>query len=400
MKDGRDEEFVCAAPTVVTDPNPSRGPTSASSRYSLRSTTPSLSTKSFSGEEVRLIESEDFEYMIYLSKFLGREYAKDGNGEVPLKSRSSGKDTRDEGEFIPPQDNKGITIEVNELVEGVTASLTTEDDETIGFAYVDGADSSFCDMRNIDPVRPAKEVLKIPKEPSMMSGAIHGVLPPKELARVSGGVDDPVDDGSASGPNFDDRGDDQGVGNNDCLAETSELVGGFWIDKKFVPLYKKIWCQYGHIATRKVIRTSTVTLVALVADLLEAINMMTTVRCAELTPVMLALWDGQIADAESLQFNVAWLRAHFEEVKKKWEATTLLKASLDSHEQALRLAMDRHKALSTTLETLRAQVSATEDALTMLEAEIAQHNAKVEEGATAREKYLSFIQKTVLEDVV
>ncbi|KAI3855918.1 hypothetical protein MKX03_027462 [Papaver bracteatum] len=95
----------------------------------------------------------------------------------------------------------------------------------------------------------------------------------------------------------------------------------------FAALYKRILGKHGHLATRNIIKTSTLTLATLVAELLKSIAAMQTVKRDELSVALLGKWDRQIADAEALQFNVQWLRRHFENVKKSWEDESLLRNS-------------------------------------------------------------------------
>ncbi|KAI3995441.1 hypothetical protein MKX01_006663 [Papaver californicum] len=84
-------------------------------------------------------------------------------------------------------------------------------------------------------------------------------------------------------------------------------IGNFPVPASFEALYKKIWEKHGHLATHNIIKTSTLTLVTLAAELLKDKS----------SASLLGKVDRQIEDAEALQFNVQWLRRHFEKVKKK-----------------------------------------------------------------------------------
>ncbi|XP_026456058.1 E3 ubiquitin-protein ligase RGLG2-like [Papaver somniferum] len=104
-------------------------------------------------------------------------------------------------------------------------------------------------------------------------------------------------------------------------------IGNFPVPSSFEALYKKIWLKHGHLATRNIIKTSTLTLATIVAELLKSIAAMESVKRDKLSASLLGKWDRQIEDTEALQFNVQWLRRHFEMVKKSWEAASLLRNS-------------------------------------------------------------------------
>ncbi|KAI3981730.1 hypothetical protein MKX01_027715 [Papaver californicum] len=96
-------------------------------------------------------------------------------------------------------------------------------------------------------------------------------------------------------------------------------IGNFPVPASFEALYKKIWEKHGHLATHNIIKTSTLTLVTLVAELLKSITAMESLKRDKFSASLLGKVDRQIEDAEALQFNVQRLRRHFEKVKKIWE---------------------------------------------------------------------------------
>ncbi|KAI3924799.1 hypothetical protein MKW98_031050 [Papaver atlanticum] len=90
--------------------------------------------------------------------------------------------------------------------------------------------------------------------------------------------------------------------------EGFEYVENFKIPKVYADLYKKIFSKYGHMATTKVIRSNNDILLAAVTSLLKIARTMETARGADLSEALLESWEGDIKDAETLQFNVKWLR--------------------------------------------------------------------------------------------
>lgn len=118
-------------------------------------------------------------------------------------------------------------------------------------------------------------------------------------------------------------------------------IGNFPVPSSFEALYKKIWLKHGHLATRNIIKTSTLTLATLVAELLKSIAAMESVKRDKLSVSLLGKWDRQIEDAEALQFNVQWLRRHFEKVKKSWEAASLLRNSQLTREKEKAAAFEK-----------------------------------------------------------
>ncbi|MCL7051565.1 hypothetical protein MKW94_008084 [Papaver nudicaule] len=175
-------------------------------------------------------------------------------------------------------------------------------------------------------------------------------------------------------------------------------IGNFPVPARYEALYKKIWEKYGHLATRNVIKTSTRTLVTLVAELLKSVAAMETVKRGKLSASLLDKWDRQIEDAEALQFNVQWLRWHFEKVKIRWEADSLLKNSQLAREKEKAVALEKRSAAWAKLDALKAEFLEVEKEVEQATSEINQHDHAILEDALARELYASFLEKTFLED--
>ncbi|KAI3840413.1 hypothetical protein MKX03_037825 [Papaver bracteatum] len=127
------------------------------------------------------------------------------------------------------------------------------------------------------------------------------------------------------------------------------VVDNFKIPKEYEILYKKIYGKYGHIATKKVIKSSDTVLVACVSDLLRIISAMETKRGVELSEELLKEWEGFIKDAEALKFNVKWFREGFEQLKSQWMS--------DDDEQILDAMQAEYVGLCTRKDELETDLS-------------------------------------------
>ncbi|KAI3900144.1 hypothetical protein MKW92_018224, partial [Papaver armeniacum] len=117
--------------------------------------------------------------------------------------------------------------------------------------------------------------------------------------------------------------------------EEFEFVDNFKIPKEYAVLYKKIFHKYGHMATKKVIKSNDTVLVAFVTSLLKIISKMETVRGADLSELLLETWEGDIEDAENLGFNIKWLRKKFDEVKTNWKSSCGICKEVEIYEKEL-----------------------------------------------------------------
>ncbi|KAI3951054.1 hypothetical protein MKW92_031582 [Papaver armeniacum] len=107
---------------------------------------------------------------------------------------------------------------------------------------------------------------------------------------------------------------DQGVAVYD---ENHEIVGGFTVLRRQVSLYRKIWLKYGHIASTKVLpSTSYSSLVTVVTDIMNTVLDMYRCRYIDVSAELIGTWEGKIRLAEKLEFNVSWLRGRFNDVSK------------------------------------------------------------------------------------
>ncbi|KAI3946320.1 hypothetical protein MKW98_010444 [Papaver atlanticum] len=100
-------------------------------------------------------------------------------------------------------------------------------------------------------------------------------------------------------------------------------------------LYKKIHEKHGHMATRKVIKFNDDMLLTCETSLLKIISAMENVRGSELSKALLERWEGSINDAESLEFNVKWLREGFNVLKNYWRSSFGIDKEVQTNAHAL-----------------------------------------------------------------
>ncbi|KAI3877412.1 hypothetical protein MKX03_026469 [Papaver bracteatum] len=140
-----------------------------------------------------------------------------------------------------------------------------------------------------------------------------------------------------------------------------EDIGGFSIMKSHASLYRQIWLKYGHIASSHAPPSSYSVQVSLVTDIMTNIMDMCHCRLSEMSSSMVAKWENNIKMAETLHFNVKWLRERFDDVKKvfyefenkstvlleKTEALQAAEARLMYAENELKKARDNISFLET-----------------------------------------------------
>ncbi|KAI3838401.1 hypothetical protein MKX03_000645 [Papaver bracteatum] len=143
-----------------------------------------------------------------------------------------------------------------------------------------------------------------------------------------------------------------------------EDVGGFSILKTQAQIYMQIWLKYGHIPSTQVMPISSYpVLVMVVKDLMNSIIDMHQCRHVDLSSEMIEGWEEKIKMAETIKFNIGWLRERFESVKKRVGGMQEVKAELREHGQALRAAKSKMKTLEDELKKTEAQLIAAKDYL-------------------------------------
>ncbi|KAI3966387.1 hypothetical protein MKW92_046916 [Papaver armeniacum] len=154
------------------------------------------------------------------------------------------------------------------------------------------------------------------------------------------------------------------------------FVDNFKIPKEYEILYKKVHGKYGHIATKKVIKSSDTVLVACVSDLLRIISAMETKRGVELSEELLKEWEGIIKDAEALKFNVKWFREGFDRLKSQWMS--------DSDEQVLDAMQGEYVGLCTRKDELETDLSEVKIQMKKAEAKISSKREAIREKQTQK----------------
>ncbi|KAI3840416.1 hypothetical protein MKX03_037828 [Papaver bracteatum] len=154
------------------------------------------------------------------------------------------------------------------------------------------------------------------------------------------------------------------------------VVDNFKIPKEYEILYKKIHGKYGHIATKKVIKSSDTVLMACVSDLLRIISAMETKRGVELSEELLKEWEGIIKDAEALKFNVNWFREGFDRLKSQWMS--------DDDEQVLDAMQAEYVGLCTRKDELETDLSEVKIQIKKAAAKISSKREAIHEKQTQK----------------
>ncbi|KAI3902520.1 hypothetical protein MKW92_032684, partial [Papaver armeniacum] len=143
-----------------------------------------------------------------------------------------------------------------------------------------------------------------------------------------------------------------------------EDVGGFSILRTQAPIYMQIWLKYGHIPTNKVMPISSYDLLVMATkDLMNSIIDMHQCRYVDLSSEMIEDWEEKIKMAETIKFNIGWLRERFESVKKGVGGMQKAKTELQEHGQPLRAAKSKMKTIEGVLKKTEAQLIAAKDYL-------------------------------------
>ncbi|KAI3965487.1 hypothetical protein MKW92_032615, partial [Papaver armeniacum] len=161
--------------------------------------------------------------------------------------------------------------------------------------------------------------------------------------------------------------------------EEFEFIDNFKIPKEYAVLYKKIFDKYGHMATKKVIKSNDTVLVACVTSLLKIISTMETARGSDLSDALLESWDGDIEDVENLGFNIKWLRNKFDEVKNNWKSSSGLRKEVEINEKNLDAKQVKHASLLARKEELQRETSKVIIEIRRAEAEIASEKKAIQE---------------------
>ncbi|XP_026418140.1 uncharacterized protein LOC113313564 isoform X1 [Papaver somniferum] len=152
-----------------------------------------------------------------------------------------------------------------------------------------------------------------------------------------------------------------------------EEIGCFHVRKPYASLYKQIWLKYGHIASSHVLTASSelsyVIQVAAVHNIMHSLMDMSRCRFVEVSSEMIVLWEGDIKTANNLQFNIEWLRKHFDTVKQGFDEMQKLKTTLHEEVQPI--------------EAAKAQVTVAEDELKKVQAQLAMAKNELKEKISA-----------------
>ncbi|KAI3844784.1 hypothetical protein MKX03_003428 [Papaver bracteatum] len=117
--------------------------------------------------------------------------------------------------------------------------------------------------------------------------------------------------------------------------EGFEFVGNLNIPEEYKTLYDNISKDHRHMATKNVIKFNDAMLLTCVTSLLKILSDMEIVLGAGVSVALLDRWEGFIRDAETLEFNIEWLREGFNRLKNLWKSSFKVDRDIQSHEQVL-----------------------------------------------------------------
>ncbi|KAI3924808.1 hypothetical protein MKW98_031059 [Papaver atlanticum] len=157
--------------------------------------------------------------------------------------------------------------------------------------------------------------------------------------------------------------------------EGFEFVENLEIPAEYENLYKNISNKYGHMATRNVIKCNDAILLTLVVRLLKNISEIETMPVAELSELFLDRWEGDIKVAETLQFNIKWLRQKFNKVKKCWR----LDKDTERHEQELDSSQLKYVGLWARKQELDKEIAEVKAQIRNAEAKISSEREAIRE---------------------
>ncbi|KAI3883705.1 hypothetical protein MKW92_038831 [Papaver armeniacum] len=166
--------------------------------------------------------------------------------------------------------------------------------------------------------------------------------------------------------------------------EEFEFVDYLKIPEEYETLYKKIFDKYGHMASKKIIKFNDAMLLTCVTSLLKIISDMETVPGAELSEALLQRWEGFIKDAETLEFNVKWLREGFNRLKNHWMSSFGIDEKIENHEHVLAATKVKSVHLSTRKGELETELSEVKLQITKAEATISSIEDAIQEMQTQK----------------
>ncbi|KAI3928707.1 hypothetical protein MKW98_024308 [Papaver atlanticum] len=116
---------------------------------------------------------------------------------------------------------------------------------------------------------------------------------------------------------------------------------------------------------------------------------METTQGAELGVALLESWEGIIRDAETLEFNIKWLREGFSRLKNRWRSSFRVDIDIESHEQVLDAMQGKYAGLRTRKDELEAELSEVNIQMGKAEAKISSEQEAIQEKQTQKMKFQS-----------
>ncbi|KAI3893497.1 hypothetical protein MKX03_022825 [Papaver bracteatum] len=128
-------------------------------------------------------------------------------------------------------------------------------------------------------------------------------------------------------------------------------------------------------------------LLTCVTSLLKIVSEMETTQGAELRVALLEIWEGIIIDAETLEFNIKWLREGFSRLKNLRKSSSRVKIDIESHGQELDAVQRKYVGLQTRKDELEVELSEVNIQMGKAEAKISSEQEAIHEKQTQNIKF-------------
>ncbi|KAF5177381.1 hypothetical protein FRX31_033035 [Thalictrum thalictroides] len=151
-----------------------------------------------------------------------------------------------------------------------------------------------------------------------------------------------------------------------CATERFTLVEGFKVNLKYYDLYKAIKAQYGDIRRPSILDASEMAVVAIVSDLLSIVYAMCQISLLNVTSDILDDWDKKICLAENFDYNVSWIRDHFEELQIEFERKERIEAEV-SECSSSDIIQNGLESVAAVLSSLTSHLESAKESLSVLQ---------------------------------
>ncbi|KAF9603504.1 hypothetical protein IFM89_036777 [Coptis chinensis] len=148
-------------------------------------------------------------------------------------------------------------------------------------------------------------------------------------------------------------------------AERFIMVDGFKVKEKYAELYRAIKAENGDIRRPSILDASEMAVVWLISDILLIVHAMCQMPMLHVTLDVFEDWNIKICLAEHLGYNVAWLREHYENLKKEFERNRIS----DTRVSDLEVEDDSSESLDQVISLFELRVEDAKENLSVLQSE-------------------------------